>query len=295
MPLFAHSTVVEFPLVADPNYGLPAVRISTDRMTPPDNHTLPIHFGWTSTYAAGRNFGNNNRHFHITMEGAGTIESLLYMNSEFAPMRADLTGFIGFAVGPSSTFMNHFGSVSIIQNATSPIILAARSSQAYFESHCYPSSVAVARFDLFADLTIFAHAAFSDEDIPSRAPDIQRMHLSAAIYETALVLGTEDLYGRFRRRIFGLGAIPSDEEDTLFTNCTVLPDIHLHVTGRNPEDMYRIVIDGKDYIRHNPSDNTCRVSWTYGRSSFNPMRVPGLNVHYADTDRQYIHFCDSSF
>ena len=40
--------------------------------------------------------------------------------------------------------MNHFGSVSIIQNATSPIILAARSFQAYFESHCYPGSVAVA-------------------------------------------------------------------------------------------------------------------------------------------------------
>ena len=304
LPLIAHSTIVEFPIVADPYHGLPAVRISMDRMTPRDNHTLPIHLGRTSNFAAERDYGNNDPFFNITMEGsgAGTIDSFVVGNREFFSIPAHLTRFLGFGVGPSSTFINHFGSVSIIQNATSPVMLAARSSQDYFESNCFPGSVAVARFDFSYPATIVAHAAFLNEDIPSGSLDSHRIDLANYPYfQTALVLGTEDVYPRFRQRMIGLGAIPS-EYNEVFTNCTgYSPDLDMsvHFTGRTAQDMYRIIIEGQDYIHHNSTDNTCRVSWTPGRSLFNPLRVPGLNVrymgHFQGPEEEYIQFCDSSF
>ena len=302
LPLISNSAApVEFPLVNDPISGLASLHVLIAGVTP-ENHLLPINFGRDTRFYATRNTGIRGSSFPMTLVGPSTSIPLS-MNA----FQSILWPWIGpthsIGIGPSSPYIGDLDSITIIQNATSPVLLASGASQEYFESRCYENSVVVGRIDFATvPISLFAQVVFANEDLAYNFVDPPRVHFTThGSSHTALVLGT-DIYPRFRARMLERGSM-NDHESNVFTNCTanLISDmtIHLKLIGRTSQDIHRIVIDGEDYMDHNPSDNTCRVLSSRGRSLFNPLKIPGINIRFVarchGEEFRYMQFCDSSF
>ena len=198
------------------------------------------------------------------------------------------------AMGPGSPLLAHFGSVSVIQDATRPVSLLLRSSQENFENFCLGEIISTSPNSGL----IGGRIGFADEPAtPPTESDFISFPKRTFEMEDAAVMLNSELYTSVISRfplVFSAGG--------RFLDCTHIPsdlDLVLY-TSPNPDGSGggQIVIPASSYISRDPSTNICKVSHSWSTVTyFNPLKLSGMNVRLSKsdaTDDDIVQLCHTS-
>ena len=310
---------IEIPIVRDHRRrAVPSVEISIEGISP-SVIPLSFHFGNYTVHwglaSDGRIAGpRHTRSMQMVAHPAESVDLEWGGVNFITPSRLDISQL---AIGSGSSFLSHFQSISILQNATHPVSLFLRSSQEHFERNCEPGSVINTFYN---GLDLGANITFNGVDSRDVADDgvISRNHRVRLFNDTrnfqvyAILLSRElflEVESRLRinnPRMFSEFINLPDFSYGRLQYCTHVPkDMNLTLTTYENEDgsgtRGQILLSAREFMSHDPSSHQCTFKLSGDRefSVLNPLKVSGMNMRITaqpspDDTPGTIQFCDSS-